>query len=292
MRLKQVESWIKEKSNALSSLEKEFLNTSQNTLKKEYRTRRLRWVGVALATIFVAAVLILALTGQFDYFVYPPLETEWVEVPAGEFTMGSENGKDNEVPVHAVYLDAYEIGKYEVTNKEYYQCVQAGVCESPNNQKYSLSEYATHPVTDVNWYQARAYCQWTGARLPTEAEWEKAARGMDKRIYPWGNTLDRSYVNYSAGGTTTVVGSYQSGVSPYGAYDMAGNVWEWTSSLYKSYPYSFADGREDLDAAGSRVLRGGSWFGYADPLRSARRFESYPTMSNFAGGFRCSRVRP
>ena len=220
---------------------------------------------------------------------------EMVLVPEGEFTMGSDDGSADEKPVHQVFLDTYYIDKYEVTNALYKACVDAGVCEEPSDtENYNNSQYAQHPVVYVNWNKANEYCEWRGARLPTEAEWEKAARGTDGRTYPWGEEIDSSFANYGGNvGDTTPVGSYESGVSSYGAYDMAGNAWEWVSSLYQGYPYSANDGREDLlDTSGSRVLRGGAWNSNANGVRSAARDSFDPSVTLNLIGFRCSRSLP
>jgi formylglycine-generating enzyme required for sulfatase activity len=160
-------------------------------------------------------------------------------VPAGEFTMGSETS-DNEKPIHTVNLDAFWIDKTEVTNAMYATCVDAGVCNPPSNtisytrkSYYGDSEFAEYPVIYVDWNMAKTYCGWAGRRLPTEAEWEKAGRGTGGNIYPWGNDApNNSLLNYNSEvGDTTEVGAYPDGASVYSALDMAGNVWEWVSSL-------------------------------------------------------------
>jgi formylglycine-generating enzyme required for sulfatase activity len=167
-------------------------------------------------------------------------------------------------------------------------------------QAYEVdSRYSNYPVELVEWYGAREYCFAMNRRLPTEAEWEKAASWNDeekkKYIYPWGNSqLDCSFANYyqndaECQNSTTVVGSYPTGVSYYGVFDMSGNVWEWVSSLYKSYPYEVDDGREDLDALGNRVVRGGSW-AYSEGLRTYDRNQETPgsAVSKAPIGFRCA----
>jgi len=153
-----------------------------------------------------------------------------VLVPAGEFVMGSEAGP-SERPVRRVFLDAYYIDTYEVTNGLYGKFLQATRRHEPRYWKDARVNDPNQPVVGVTWYDAEAYCHWSGKRLPTEAEWEKAARGTDGRISPWGNQWDSARASTSDGGSGKLspVGSYEAGKSPYGAYDMAGNVWEWVA---------------------------------------------------------------
>jgi eukaryotic-like serine/threonine-protein kinase len=220
-----------------------------------------------------------------------------VYVQAGKFTMGS-NSYDDEKPIHKVTLHAYWIDQTEVTNALYVKCVDAGVCQPPSSPASSMRsglyygnpEFNDYPVIHVDWNKAKTYCKWAGRRLPTEAEWEKAARGTDERTYPWGNdspTNDLLNFNGSVGDTTQV-GTYPNGASPYGAYDMAGNVWEWVSSMYQPYPYSATDGREDLSANGSRVLRGGAWDHNDYLVRSVSRGGYKPSYDSGYVGFRCA----
>jgi len=216
-----------------------------------------------------------------------------VFVPAGEFTMGSEY-----LAEQSVYLDSFWIDQTEVTNKMYAWCVQAGVCRPPkpdsswgDNGYFGNSEYEDYPMVDVDWYMAKTYCEWAGRRLPTEAEWEKAARGTDAREYPWGNDSPNDTLlnyNYNIAGTTEV-GKYPAGASIYGALDMAGNVEEWVSSLDQFYPYSATDGREDLNASGPRVLRGGAWYDGNDYYVRTwfRLSEEYGNWGDGIG-FRCA----
>ncbi len=155
-------------------------------------------------------------------------------VPAGAFTMGSAAGQPNENPVHSVSLAAFWIDQTEVTNELYAKCVQAGQCALPGSaplDELNNAKYAKHPVVSVDWEMANAYCAWVGRRLPSEAEWEKAARGTQAFTYPWGEGLDCAKANYqkSCVGGTAPVGSYEQGKSPYGAYDMAGNALEWSA---------------------------------------------------------------
>ncbi|MEI7846757.1 MAG: SUMF1/EgtB/PvdO family nonheme iron enzyme [Chloroflexota bacterium] len=215
-------------------------------------------------------------------------------VPEGSFTMGSEI-KSDEKPVQTVSLDAFWIDQIEVTNAMYALCVEAGSCppqvsnaSSSRSNYYTDPVFANYPVIHVTWNQAITYCTWTGGRLPTEAEWEKAARGTDGRTYPWGEIIDKSLANYSRSvSDTSYGGNYKSGISPYGVFDLSGNVSEWVSSLYKPYPYNSTDGREDLNASGARVLRGGSWFDIDKDVRSAARIKLLPSNQSDHFGFRC-----
>ncbi|MBK8618198.1 MAG: formylglycine-generating enzyme family protein, partial [Anaerolineales bacterium] len=223
-------------------------------------------------------------------------------VPKSEFLMGSTNAdalaSSDEKPQHSVMVDAFWIDQTEVTNAMYAKCVAANQCDPPNETKsytrpsyYGNSEFDNYPVIYVSWNDALAYCSWAGRELPTEAQWEKAARGTDGRIYPWGEDISCDKANYqrNCDGDTSPVKNYPNGVSPYGAYDMAGNVWEWVSSLYQPYPYDANDGREDLSSSSSRVLRGGSW-SYGNYLvRSALRYRVDPAVTYGIVGFRCSR---
>jgi len=225
---------------------------------------------------------------------------EMVYVPAGNFTMGSEQ-YSNEEPVHEVFLDAYWIDKYEVTNGQYEQCVAAGACSQPQSMKsdnrssyYENEEYENYPVVYTDWNDAVSYCEWAGGGLPTEAQWEKAARGTDERMYPWGNeTPTCSLVNYGGcAGDTSEVGSYPTGASPYGALDMAGNVWEWVADWYDSgyYSNSPAENPSGPTSGTYRVLRGGSWDSNDNFVRSANRNWDYPSYAGYVVGFRCVRT--
>ncbi len=214
-----------------------------------------------------------------------------VTIPAGEFTMGSREASD-EKPIHKIHLDTFRIDKYPVTNAQYKRFVDATGREPPAHWKDGTypPDKAIHPVVNVTWHDAVAYAEWAGKRLPTETEWEKAARGADGRVYPWGDEFDKDKCNTKESGIkdTTPVGQYSpGGDSPYGCCDMAGNVWEWTSSIKKSYPYDPEDGREDADASGNRVLRGGSWDLISDWARSAYRVHVVPSYRLINGGFRC-----
>ena len=213
-----------------------------------------------------------------------PIHLELVRVPAGRFLMGSDPKVDEdanaaEQPQHRLYLPEFYIGKYPVTNEQYAAFVKATHGAAPRHWKNGQIPAAkgNHPVVYVSWRDAITFCQWfrqasgKAIQLPTEAEWEKAARGSDGRIYPWGNKPPTKELGNFAGniGDTTPVGHYPTGVSPCGALDMVGNVWEWTGSLWGEgssapkfgYPYDAKDGRENLSAPNTvlRVVRGGSW---------------------------------
>ncbi|MBI4630649.1 MAG: SUMF1/EgtB/PvdO family nonheme iron enzyme [Chloroflexi bacterium] len=220
-----------------------------------------------------------------------------VYVPAGVFTMGSDSGDSDEKPVHTVMLDAFWIDKSEVTNAMYALCVKAGKCPLPQYPKsstrtayFSNPQYDNYPVIYVTWENANTYCSWTGRRLPSETEWEKAARGVDGRTYPWGNlALDKDKLNYNSNvGDTTEVGKYPSGASPYGTLDMAGNVWERVQSKYKAYPYNANDGREKLDGSDPRVVRGGAWINNGFNVRASNRDRLELTITHDTVGFRCA----
>ncbi|MFH0803304.1 MAG: formylglycine-generating enzyme family protein [bacterium] len=236
--------------------------------------------------------------------------SELILIPAGEFIMGApdEEGYDNEHPRHRVNLSAYYIGKYEVTNKQFAKFVQETGFNAQGNWKGCYNpKTADHPVVSVTWNDAEAYCDWAGLRLPTEAEWEKAARGTEDRKYPWGDKWDvkrcnsrngpklSGMANMGCGRGTLPVGSFPSGASPYGCLDMAGNVWEWCSDWYDA-DYYLSLHSSDPQGSGSgrdRVLRGGSWLN-ADPgcLRTANRNRNAPDdWVNFVG-FRAARDVP
>jgi serine/threonine-protein kinase len=261
-----------------------------------------------------------------------------VYVPEGIFTMGSDEGDpdadDDEKPQHEVHLDAFWIDRTEVTNAMFARFVDATGHETdaekkgsswavnpssqeweelagadwqhPNGPSTSLDGLDKHPVVHVSWNDAAAYCQWAGKRLPTEAEWEKAARGTDSRIYPWGDTFDGRRLNFcdvncelgwadgewDDGHTRTApVGSYRDGASPYGELDMAGNVWEWVADWYAGDYYTTSPDRnpQGPDSGERRVLRGGSWDDYRGRVRAASRSNASPSFSFDIVGFRCAR---
>ena len=236
-------------------------------------------------------------------YILPPLCT----VPAGEFLMGSDPGQDSvaakeswtdrEKPQHLVTVAAYEIARFPVTVAEYACFVRAGQ-RDPADWDTQRSK-PDHPVVNMMWDDIVAYVAWLSEqsrqrwRLPTEPEWEKSARGTDGLIYPWGDSFDNARCNTWDSGikSTTPVGNYLTGASPYGAQDMAGNVWEWTSSLFNPYPYTLASEREGW---GTRTLHGGSWLDGAKYARAACRSDMMSLPSSFSDctGFRLVRAAP
>ena len=228
----------------------------------------------------------------------PGVTMKLVYIPPGQFTMGSAPNEpgaaENEQPQHKVMLDAYLIGRYDVTNAQY-----AAFAQATGRSFHIPAGKADHPVVQVSWDDAVAFCQWASrtsgreVRLPTEAQWEKAARGIKYLRYPWGSAApDAAHLNSNNNvGDTTPVGYYSpAGDSPYQAADMAGNVWQWTSSLLRPYPYRADDGRESTASRDSRVLRGGSYADDAVLARSAVRNASLPNYRSDAVGFRVAVV--
>ncbi len=242
-----------------------------------------------------------------------------VRVPSGDFRMGTTSDQQvalaqefsfaagllgSESPQQTITVGEFYIDRTPVTNVEYKRFLDANpdqpvpfladaIAQSYNWDKGTRTFPAgrdQYPAVLVNWYQANAYCKWAGGRLPTEAEWEKAARGTDGRTWPWGNAWDATKANTVESGRqdATPVGRYPTGASPYGALDMVGNVWQWTSSLDKAYPYNAADGREDPNATGMRITRGGSWLFGAAVARVATRNRFEATDASLSIGFRCA----
>jgi formylglycine-generating enzyme required for sulfatase activity len=214
-----------------------------------------------------------------------------VYVPAGEFKMGDEVGSEDELPAHVVNLKAFWIDQTEVTNAMYAACIAAEGCSPLAGSSADLSANPDFPVQGAAWQEATAYCAWAGRRLPTEAEWEKAARGTDGRLFPWGDEAPTenltNFAQLHAG--IVAVGSFPAGASPYGALDMAGNVYEWVVDWYGEdyYANSPAENPTGPESGIQRVLRGGAWNSRADNLRSANRFWGFPGRNDF-DGFRCA----
>jgi serine/threonine protein kinase len=237
-----------------------------------------------------------------QFWTEPYGEPEWVTIPAGEFWIGDDNSKDDdEKPAHKLYLPEYQISRVPITNAQYALFIKATGYQAPSHFEAGRPPKGkeSHPVVNVNWYEALAYCEWlskmTGKSitLPSEAEWEKAARGdKDKRTYPWGDEFDALRCNTDELGLddTSPVGIFLEGASPYGVLDMNGNVWEWTRSFgydVSKYPYDPKDGREDLSRKDvTRALRGDSFYGDVDCARCAFRDQDYPNNMSEGRGVR------
>ena len=275
-------------------------------------------IAILLGSVLLLLCLCTYLATMFCPTQKPTPTTAMVHIPAGEFLMGSDEGdpdaEDDEHPQHTAYVGEFWIDETEVTNAQYRKCVETGVCRAPTTCDYgepiySDSSKADHPVVCVSWWDAKTYCEWAGKRLPTEAEWEKAARGTDGRRYPWGNSFDGSKVNFcdvnceldwkDSGADdgyqrTAPVGSYPKGASPYGALDMAGNVWEWCQDWCDEDYYASSPQRDPQGPSSgeSRVIRGGSWCFNEWSVRAALRLRGAPDFPNYDLGFRCVSQSP
>lgn len=291
---------------------------------------------LAILIFFLTALFVLGISAQTRLKIVNDGYGDYVFIPAGEFQLGDNFGEGDadEVPVHPVYLSAYYIGKYKVTNKEYKKFLDD---KGYKNQKYwtngGFNQYGmgprfwensrfkgggipgneNFPVVGISWFEAVAYCCWLSKksgeiyRLPTEAEWEKAARGTDQRRFAWGDEIDGHYANYEHSGDPFEPGitpvdfyngtkrmgfSTQKNVSPFGAFEMSGNVWEWCYDWYGGSAY-YADSKKNNprgpDSGSSRILRAGGWVDSAYYQRSANRNSSFPENRNPIQGFRCVR---
>lgn len=216
-----------------------------------------------------------------------------VYIPAGEFTMGA-NTKFIGYKAHKVYLDAYWIDQTDITNSMYAICMKAGNCKRPAylNNYFNNPKYADYPVVYVNWYAAQAFCAWEGGNLPTEAQWEKAARGLDGRPYPWGTAApDISLLNYN-GDHADIVSAYDYliGLSPYGLLQMSGNVRQWVSDWYQRNYYSISPYKnpQGPDSGQYKSLRGGAFDDNAQEVETFYRAYHLPTSAGQDRGFRCA----
>lgn len=262
-----------------------------------------------------------------DTWTRPVDEMAMLYVPAGEFKMGSDDDATAyalelcqpydsdctpdwftvEQPAHTVTLDAFWIDRTEVTNAQYQRCVEEGACDVPACGDVANPDLADHPVVCVNWFDAQAYCGWAGARLPTEAEWEYAARGPEARLFPWGNAFDGSKLNYCDSNcefewadaatddgyaATAPVSSYPQGASWCGTLDMAGNAHEWVADWYAAgYDENAPSQNPTGPPAGQfRILRGGSWGAVPGTVRGAYRGWPFPDIAASTIGFRCART--
>lgn len=229
----------------------------------------------------------------------PAVVEDMIEIQGGSFTMGNNNADPEDAPAHAVDLPTYEIDRSEVTNADFASFAEATgyVTDAENAGKKGWRDELAegkenHPVTRVTWNDAVAYCEWLGKRLPSEAEWEKAARGEDERSFPWGNDWDLSKANVKDTGLrdTASVGSFGTGASPYGVEDMVGNVWEWTADWYQAYPGNTTD--DAYYGEQCRVFRGGGWFDAEPQGTTFNRNCGVPdTTSSDELGFRCVRSK-
>lgn len=283
------------------------ISPPENLLKRF--APKLRWV--------VASALVIFLSGRASALKNGP-EGDMVFIPQGAFTMGfkidngNEWGDMDEEPAHSVTLSSYWIDKYEVTSSSFAGFLNENKNEAPryieitpavtvqleNNVYHPGKGLENYPVNRVSWFGADAYCKWAGKRLPTEAEWEKAARGTDQRIFPWGNQFpDNARVTYrrkfreKGFQVMEPVDGMESGVSPYGVHHMAGNVWEWVSDWFDAAAY-LEENRTDPkgpESGISKVLRGGNWYYKAYYMRTTYRFNEKPQAFKVWQGFRCAR---
>ena len=273
-----------------SSVRKDASSPSRKLVPFNWKAATLGGV-ILLAIVAAAVVLMKKKSTPLAAEITDPKNAVMVLVPEGDFVMGSDNGDEDERPVHTVYLDEFYIDKYEVTNSDYRVCVVDGVCKPPQDMtNYNNPKYENHPVVYVDWEMARTYCDWRDAQLPTEAQWEKAARGMDARTYPWGEGIACSQANYlSCIEDTQPFDSYAGSLSPYGAYNMAGNVWEWVADWYSpAYDASETDNPVGAESGERRVLRGGGWNQHEYLLRTSARLGVVPTDVFLSFGFRCA----
>jgi formylglycine-generating enzyme required for sulfatase activity len=248
-------------------------------------------------------------------FAMPTIAADMIRIPVGPFTMGSDTGPDDERPAHRVSLATFEIDQFPVTNADFAKFLNAVGARTPRAERryddddndariHRLSQpngawladpgFENHPVVEASWLGARDYCAWLGKRLPTEAEWEKAARGTDGRPYPWGSqapSVKRARFGASYN-QTVAVDAHPEGRSPYGVWDMAGNAWEWVSSAYRPYPYRDEDGRENLEAGPVRSTRGGGHDSPASEITTTQRGRNLsraPQAGHHNIGFRCAK---
>jgi len=231
----------------------------------------------------------------------PTAETTMVEIPEGPFTMGFDGTQalEDERPKHQVRLPTFFMDLHEVTTVQYASFLAATNRDAPWQwNEVNLSQHSDRPVIGVDWSDADAYCQWRGKRLPTEAEWEKSARGTDGRSYPWGNHVpSKDLANFALGARFSYsqvlmpVQSYEQGKSPYGLYHMAGNVWEWVQDWYGANYYEVSPeyNPQGPEQGQFKVLRGGSWSDLPKYLLTYGRFKLSPETRNSYIGFRCAK---
>ncbi|OQW32772.1 MAG: hypothetical protein A4E19_05280 [Nitrospira sp. SG-bin1] len=281
----------KQAEDALHSAEELGLSGEQQTLYQQLQAKLPR--SRATTSKYLSSAGSAGGAGETE-----TLDMQMVLVSAGKFTRGSTLG-DDEKPVRQISLNAFYMDKYEVTVGQYARYLEATDMEEPPDwSTMNQPQHQRRPVVNVSWEDAVNYCKWAGKRLPTEAEWEKAARGTDGRIYPWGNEApSRLHANYGRKEwddhhALAPVGSYEAGKSPYGIYDMAGNAWEWVFDWYELDYYKKSPEKNPIGPAkgDGKVVRGGSWLYVSEFLRSAHRFDAQPTNRLFGYGFRCAKT--
>ncbi len=261
------------------------------------------------STSFALTVLMACLASSVH--AAEAIPSDMIVIPAGPFTMGDDSGPGDERPAHQVDLAAYRIDRTPVTNAQFAAFLETtGPVDTRGRRLFDFDDadarihridgkwmadpgFEQHPVVEPSWFGAYAYCAWLGRRLPTEAEWEKAARGVDGRRYPWGNEApDRTRAQFAAGWNETApVGSFIAGASPYGVLDLAGNVWQWVSSVYAPYPYEARDGREDPRVERARGTRGGGHDSPAGEITTTQRGRDLSRnhrVGHHNIGFRCA----
>jgi len=254
---------------------------------------------VAASPTFAADAKTLVV--KLDHHLSDKDRASMVLISAGPFSMGRNDAGLDEQPTHLVSLDAFYIDRYEVTVEQYAKFLESEKAEPPLLwQEARRAKNQEKPVVGVDWYDAAEYCQWANKRLPTEAEWEKAARGLDSRVYPWGNDpptrvhaifgeeTERGYAALAK------VGSFENGQSPYGVYDLAGSVWEWVADRYDEHYYQHSPEHDPRGPTTGplRVLRGGAWNSPATIIASANRNANVPSARRSDVGFRCAKDAP
>lgn len=320
--LEEAERYQTQRATDLTATQRAFIAASvAQRAQHQAAAARARTTRYATLTTIFALLLVLAwpsLTAIVGRVVFQPPALAWVAIPAGPFRMGTSPEDEatlatvcpdcvvgaNEKPARTVTLPGYHINLHEITNAEYAQCVRATVCARPAGADFDQPAYANHPVVYVDWYNAQAFCRWAapGGDLPTEAQWEKAARGTEGRLWPWGDTPPTCQVANvaqpsSAPDTvircfntgTIPVGSYPDSLSPLGVADMAGNVWEWTRDWYRVQPPQATNDLVGPSTGEAKSVRGGGWGATVDYARSAYRNAGVPDNRNVNLGFRCVR---
>jgi len=291
----QAEHILKAKKNKYTQPECKACHTGHKIAPSPFSTPTSR---VANKSLLLKSLIQATPNSQPKGTIMKKWKSSMAQVPAGEFIMGSNERWDDEAPEHISTTDAFYIDLNEVTNADYKIFVKATKRTHPFHwpEGHLPKSKENHPVIYVSWFDANDYCSWAGKRLPTEQEWEKAARGEEGLIYPWGNewSLDKSNNPYKNSTGTEPVGSYPKGRSPYGLNDISGNVWEWVDSYYLPHPENPVTGAEYGED--KRVLKGGSWFdclSYGCGLSAPTFNRSFftPEVKNNSFGFRCAKTK-